>query len=176
MLLNEVLFLISTSIGGCSYMTKQRFMTFIVFGTITLLLMSNATAESDTSKGETSQAAVQKDQGSAPVYRDFADILVPSEMESDSDSSFVYTTSGLTVGVMTVKGRVETESLIAFFQNNMVKDNWKLISSFKSPKSLILFRKETRWAAICITEGAYYTYAEIWVAPTVGEAETGMLK
>jgi len=157
-------------------MTTQRFMTFIVFGAITLFLMSNAIADSDTSKGETSPSAVQKDQGSASVYRDFADVLVPSEMEPDSDSSFVYTTSGLTVGVMTVKGRVETESLIAFFQNNMVKDNWKLISRFKSPKTLMLFRKEARWSAIIISEGSYYTYAEIWVAPTVGDLDAGLLK
>jgi hypothetical protein len=157
-------------------MTKQRFITFIMFGAITLFLMSNAAADTDTSKGETSQAAVQKDQGSAPVYRDFGDVLVPSEMEPDSDSSFIYTTSGLTVGVMTVKGRVETDSLIVFFQNNMAKDNWKLISYFKSPKTLMLFRKETRWSAINITEGVYYTYAEIWVAPTVGDIDTGLLK
>ena len=97
-------------------------------------------------------------------------------MEPDSDSSFLYVSSGLTVGVMTVKGRVETDSLISFFQNNMTKDNWKLISYFKSPKTLMLFRKETRWSAISITEGTYYTYAEIWVAPTVGNVDTGLLK
>jgi hypothetical protein len=157
-------------------MTKQRATTLILFGAITFFLVSNATAETDTSKGETSQAAVQKDQGSAPIYRDFGDVLVPSEMEPDADASFIYTTSGLTVGVMTVKGRVETDSLIVFFQNNMAKDNWKLISYFKSPKTLMLFRKETRWSAINITEGVYYTYAEIWVAPTVGDIDTGLLK
>ncbi|MBI5593694.1 MAG: hypothetical protein HY881_24845 [Deltaproteobacteria bacterium] len=157
-------------------MTKQRFMIFFLFGAIMLFLMGNAAADSDTSKSETSQSAVQKDQGSAPVYRDFGDVLVPSEMEPDADSSFVYITSGLTVGVMTVKGRVETDSLIAFFQNNMAKDNWKLISYFKSPKTLMLFRKETRWSAINITEGSYYTYAEIWVAPTVADADTGLMK
>ena len=157
-------------------MTKQRFMAFIVFGIITLFMMSYATADSETSKGETSQSAVQNDQGAAPVYRDFGDVLVPSEMVPDPDASFVYITSGLTVGVMTVKGRVETDSLIAFFQNNMTKDNWKLISYFKSPKTLMLFRKETRWSAINITEGSYYTYAEIWVAPTVGDIDTGLLK
>lgn len=171
----EASFLITTSIGGCSQMTKQRFITFIMFGAITFFLMSNAIADSDT-KGETSPSAVQKDQGSAPVYRDFGDVLVPSEMVPDSESSFIYTTSGLTVGVMTVKGRVESDSLIAFFQSNMAKDNWKLISYFKSPKTLMLFRKETRWSAINITEGVYYTYAEIWVAPTVGDVDAGLLK
>ena len=157
-------------------MTKQRFMTFIVFGAIAIFMTSCATTDSNTTTGETSHAAIQKDQGSTSAYREFGDVLIPNEMEPVSDASFVYVTSGLAVGVLSVKGHVDTDSLIAFFQNNMVKDNWKLISYFKSPKTLMLFRKETRWSVINITEGPYYTYAEIWVAPTVGNADIGLLK
>jgi hypothetical protein len=175
MLLYEGSIFITTTIGGCSHMTKQRFMTFIVFGAIALFLSGCATTDSNTTGG-TSQEAIQKDQGTTAIYRDFGDVLVPSEMEPDSETSFVYTTSGLTVGVMTVKGRVDSDSLIAFFRNNMAKDNWKLISFFKSPKTLMLFRKETRWSAINITEGFYYTYAEVWVAPTVGDVDAGLMK
>jgi len=157
-------------------MTKQRFMTFILFGAIAIFMTSCATTDSNTSTGETSQAAIQKDQGSTSAYREFGDVLIPSEMEPVSDASFVYVTSGLAVGVLSVKGHVDTDSLISFFQNNMAKDNWKLISYFKSPKTLMLFRKETRWSAINITEGPYYAYAEIWVAPTVGNTDIGLLK
>ena len=71
---------------------------------------------------------------------------------------------------------MDTDSLISFFQNNMAKDNWKMVSYFKSPKSIMLFRKETRWSVINITEETFYTYAEIWVAPTAGNADTGLLK
>jgi hypothetical protein len=157
-------------------MKKQRFKTFIVFGAIALFMTACATTDSNTATGETSQAAIQKDQGATSLYREFGDVLIPSEMEPVPDASFVYVTSGLAVGVMSVKGHVETDSLISFFQSNMAKDNWKLISYFKSPKTLMLFRKETRWSVINITEGPYYTYAEIWVAPTVGNADTGLLK
>jgi len=157
-------------------MTKQRLMTFIVFGAIALFISSCATTDSNTSTGGTSQAAIQKDQGSTPVYREFGDVLVPSEMDYVPDSSFVYSASGLAVGIMTLKGRVDTESLISFFQNNMSKDNWKMISIFKSPKTILLFRKETRWSVIRITEETYYTYAEIWLAPTAGNADAGLLK
>ena len=62
-------------------MTKQRFMTFIVFGAIALFMTSCATTDSNTTTGETSQAAIQKDQGSTPIYREFGDVLVPSEMD-----------------------------------------------------------------------------------------------
>jgi hypothetical protein len=97
-------------------------------------------------------------------------------MDSVSDGSFIYLTSGLAAGVMSLKGHVDMESLISFFQNNMAKDNWKMATFFKSPKSIMLFRKETRWAIISITEGTYYTYAEIWVAPTAGNSDTGFAK
>jgi hypothetical protein len=157
-------------------MTKQRLMTFIVFGAIALFMTSCATTDSNTSTGGTSQAAIQRDQGSSGVYREFGDVLIPSEMDNVSDASFVYSTSGLVVGVVTLKGRVDTDSLISFFQNNMVKDNWKMVSIFKSPKTIILFRKETRWSVIHITEETFYTYAEIWVAPTAGNADPGLLK
>jgi hypothetical protein len=152
-------------------MTKLRLMTLFVIGAIALFTTSCATSDSNTS-----QAAIHKDQGSSAIYREFGDVLVPSEMDYVSDSSFVYSTSGLVVGVMTIKGRVDTDSLISFFQNNMVKDNWKMVSIFKSPKTIILFRKETRWSVIHISEETFNTYAEIWVAPTAGNADPGLIK
>lgn len=157
-------------------MTKQRFMTFIVFGAFALFMTSCATTDSSSTSGGTSTAAIQKDQGSTPIYREFGDVLVPSEMDFVPESSFVYTTAGLAMGVISLKGRVDTDSLISFFQNNMAKDNWKMVSYFKSPKSIILFRKETRWSVINITEESFYTYAEIWVAPTTGNADSGLVK
>lgn len=151
-------------------------MTFIVFGAIALFMTSCATTDSNTKTGGTSETAIQKDQGPTPIYREFADVLVPSEMDLVPGSSFVYSASGLSVGIMTLKGRVDPESLISFFQNNMTKDNWKMISIFKSPKTIILFRKETRWSVIRITVETYYTYAEVWLAPTAGNADGGQLK
>ena len=157
-------------------MTKQRFISFIVLGAFALFMTSCATTNSENTTGETSQAAIQKDQSSTSTYREFGDVLVPSEMDYVPESSFVYTTSGLAAGVITLKGRVDTDSLISFFQNNMTKDNWKLVSYFKSPKSMMLFRKETRWSVINITEETFNTYAEIWVAPTAGNADAGLVK
>jgi hypothetical protein len=157
-------------------MAKQRFMTFILIGAIALFMTSCATTDSNTATGETSQAAIQKDQSQTPIYREFGDVLVPSEMDFVPDSSFVYSTSGLAAGVITLKGRVDMESLISFFQNNMIRDNWKMVSYFKSPKSLLLFQKETRWSVININEDSFYTYAEIWVAPTAGNADTRLMK
>jgi hypothetical protein len=67
-------------------------------------------------------------------------------------------------------------SLSAFFENNMSKDNWQPVSSFKSPRTIMLFHKENRWCIINISEKEFSTHVEIWVAPTSNEAGSGLLK
>ena len=117
------------------------------------------------------------DKGPMPLYYDFGDVLVPSELEVNKDGSFVFRTPGFSAGVLSLKGRVEINSLIDFFDNNMAKDNWRLVSSFKSRRTIMLFHKENRWCVINITEKDFYTYVEIWVSPTTSEEEgAGLLK
>ena len=77
---------------------------------------------------------------------------------------------------MVLKGAVELGSLIDFFENNMARDNWRAVSTFKSPRTLLLFQKENRWCVINITDDKYSTHVEIWVAPTVGSDDSGLLK
>ena len=90
----------------------------------------------------------------------------------------MFKTPGLSAGVLSLKGRVETSSLIAFFESNMTKDNWKQVSSFKSPRSMLLYQKENRWCVISITATGSMsnTKVEVWVAPTMSETDTGLLK
>ncbi|MFP4477185.1 MAG: hypothetical protein ACLFOY_16610 [Desulfatibacillaceae bacterium] len=127
-------------------------------------------------------ASSERDQGPQPVYYDFGDVLVPHELEVDQDESFIYSTAGFSAGVLVLSGRVELSSLVRFFENNMLKDNWVLVSSFKSPRTIMLFRKDNRWAVVNITEGKIRTEVEIWVAPTAvqdsgaGISESGLMK
>ncbi len=121
-----------------------------------------------TKKGE--EATVPEDKGLAPpIYYDFGDVRVPEELKVDNKSSFVYRTAGFSAGVLVLEGRVEIYSLIGFFENSMVNDNWTAISSFKSPRTIMLFQKEDRWCVINITERQFTTHVEIWVAPTIHE-------
>ncbi|MDD3952813.1 MAG: hypothetical protein PHY82_02730 [Lentisphaeria bacterium] len=115
------------------------------------------------------QVVEQRDNKNAPLYYDFGDVLVPRQLTVDKKLSFVYRTPGFSAGVLSLKGRVEINSLIVFFSNNMVKDNWDLVSSFKSMRTIMLFQKENRWCVINITEKDFYTYVEIWVSPTIKE-------
>jgi len=145
---------------------------------LSLLCVSGCTMFSPKKQQESARekADASKDKGKVPLYYDFGDVLVPSEMKLQKDKTFVFRTPGLTAGVLVFKGRVEINSLIAFFEANMIKDNWTPISSFKSPRTFMLYRKENRWCVISITENEFSTSAEIWVTPTISDSDDGLLK
>jgi hypothetical protein len=139
---------------------------------LTILLISCSSSPKTT---DGSDARV-KDKQNAPLYYDFGDVLVPRELNLDAKSSFVYHTSGFTAGVLVFESKVERTSLIEFFDNNMAKDNWRTVSAFKSPRTLLLFQKENRWCVINITDNNWDTMVEIWVAPFSDLSGSGLLK
>lgn len=141
-----------------------------------LFLISGCAALSKDDKNSAPGSVVQKEKKDLPVYYDFGDVLVPKELKIDKDSSFVYKAPGFSAGVLALNGRVEVGSLCTFFEDNMVKDNWKLISAFKSPRTVMLFQKQNRWCVINITDGDFSTDVEIWVAPSITEGAGGLLK
>ena len=143
---------------------------------VILLLLTTGCSGLKSKEGGAEPQAKPKDEGPSPLYYDFGDVLVPSEMKVNKKTSFVYQTAGFSSGVLVLSGRIESSSLFAFFETNMVKDNWRPVSSFKSPRTIMLFQKENRWCVISITDGDFKTHVEIWVAPTIGESVTGLLK
>jgi len=144
---------------------KFRYALAAGFCGVMVGLLVALTACSSAPKATDGSAAREKNDEKAPLYYDFGDVLIPREMKLDAKSSFVYQTAGFTAGVLVFKGRAELKSLADFFGNNMAKDNWQAVSTFKSPRTLLLFQKETRWCVINITEGSFNTLVEIWVAP-----------
>jgi hypothetical protein len=133
---------------------------FAMVGGCATPMSSSTTAE------EMEPAATESDDTPTPLYYDFDDVLVPSELEVEKQRSFVYHTDEFTAGVLVLSGRVELNSLIRFFESNMAKDNWRLLSSFKSPRTILFFTKANRSCIINITEQRFDTEVEIWVAPT----------
>ena len=144
-----------------------------VFG---LFLGCAGARTSQTGGEEATLAATGPDEAPSPLYYDFDDVLIPSELNVDMKRSFVYQTDEFTAGVLVLTGRVEINSLIRFFDNNMAKDNWRLVSSFKSPRTIMFFNKSNRVCVINITEKRFNTEVEIWVAPTMETSEEGLLK
>lgn len=146
--------------------------------TVLLFIVSGCSALKTQKSSSTSEVVVKKDKGDAPLYYDFGDILIPSELKVDKKSSYIVQSPGFLTGILALKGNVERNSLIAFFENNMAKDNWREITLFKSPRTstIMLFQKENRWCVININENSYSTYVEIGVAPAINEPEPGLLK
>ncbi len=141
-----------------------------------LALMFLPVACSTTPTTTDGSPAREKNDKKAPLYYDFGDVLVPRELKLETDSSFVYHTSGFTAGVLVFKSRADLTSLVAFFENNMSKDNWQAIGIFKSPRTLLLYRKENRWCVINVTDGQFSSQVEIWVAPFSDISGAGLLK
>jgi hypothetical protein len=100
-----------------------------------------------------------------PAYHDFNDVLIPPGYKLDKKSTFVFQTPGFSAGVLVFRGKIRLSPLIRFFNENMGEDNWRLISSFKSPRTLLIYNKENRWCVINISTGD--SKVEIWLAPTM---------
>jgi uncharacterized protein YceK len=104
------------------------------------------------------------------VYYDFEDVLIPLELKIVQDKSMIVSTPGFTSGILMLRGRVERRSLINFFNNNMVKDNWAMVSQIASPNMAILvFEKSMKSAVISIKSEHIYTYVEVGVAARVNQ-------
>jgi hypothetical protein len=123
-----------------------------------------------------SEQAYAESQAPTASYTDFNDILIPFGLKVVSKETFVLRSSGLTAGVVVLKGRVDQSSLVNFFEINMIKDNWQLVSSFKLPRTLMLYHKDNKWCIINIFEGTFSTKVEIWVSPTQDGPNSGLLK
>ncbi len=109
-----------------------------------------------------------------PVYYDFGDIMLPRELKVDKDDSFVMTSGGMTTGVLALKGGVDVNSLVTFFENKMPVDGWRQMGAFRSARSIMLFEKRTRWCVISIADGQFSTKVEIWVAPIKQDTGTAL--
>ncbi|MBW2265548.1 MAG: hypothetical protein JRD47_11705 [Deltaproteobacteria bacterium] len=151
----------------------------IIAGVFTLLFAFALFSGCARLKGNTldsEEVALIEEAEPGPIYYDFGDVLIPLELKVEKDSSFIYHAPGFTAGVLALSGRVEAGSMIRFFENNMAKDNWKLVSSFKSPRTIMFFNKANRSCIINITEKRFSTEVEIWVAPTLNGGETTLFK
>lgn len=158
-------------------MKKSKAIACLTLVAGALLLMAGCSVVKGTETAPapgTAAAMARSDKG--PVYYDFGDVLLPRELTINKEDSFVFSTPNMTAGVLSLSGRVEVNSLITFFENKMPADGWHMISAFKAPHTMMLFKKQTRWCVISITEGQLSTTAQIWVSPTIEGGEMGLQK
>lgn len=152
-------------------MNQGRFGKSASIGMI-LVLMIFGLAGCSSLKGSGSGGAASS--GPAPLYYEgFNDILIPGELKQDRKASSIFQSRGFAAGLMVFKGRVDRGSLVAFFKENMVKDNWKLSGEVSASKTILLFVKETRWCVITISEGTWNSVAEIAILPSSLDIQGG---
>lgn len=117
---------------------------------------------------EAQKTGSRVEQKATAVYYDFDDVLIPKLLDIVKGKTVVVSTPGFISGIITLKGRVERRSLFNFFNNNMQRDNWQVVSQIKSPGTTIMvFQKVSRTCVITIRDEQFYTYVEVGVAPTV---------
>jgi hypothetical protein len=107
--------------------------------------------------------------GPVPFYHDFTDVILPGELKVIDKESSIFRSPGFSTGILALEGRLDAGSLSTFFENNMAKDNWQLVSSFKYRPLMMLFEKGNRNCVIRINETPIKTNVEIWVATTMKE-------
>ena len=154
----------------------RKTIQLVAVGLIVVMLMAVGGCASKKKDKTATAPSAQGSSGVPALYYDFGDVLVPKELKVDKKSSFIYQTEGFSAGVLVLKGRIDSSSLISFFDRNMAKDNWQMLSSFKSDRTMLLFQKAHRWCVMNITDETFNTYVEIWVAPTTKGSASGLLK
>ena len=101
------------------------------------------------------------------TYLEFKDVKVPEPLKLDRKASFVYESSGVRAGVLTLTGNFPVVDMLDFFQTNMPRDGWSLLSSFKYQKNILIYTKPNK---VCLVVAAYpygdeALRMEVWVAP-----------
>jgi hypothetical protein len=153
-------------------MKTIKLSSLLIFISILVFFLSGCIATNDTSTAapKPTTAATPKAEEPTAVYYDFEDILVPKELNIVKNKTMVVSTPEYSSGVLTLQGRVEKNSLFTFFMNNMMKDNWAIESSIKSPGvTILIFKKTTRCAVITFQDAQFnITIVQIGVAPLIG--------
>ena len=96
-------------------------------------------------------------------FSGFEDVLIPSDISVDRKKSQVYSAGKVKVGLLTFKGRVEPDSLADFFQNNLPRNGWKLMTNLKDRDQTLIFLKDDRVCMITISEDWWNTVCEVRV-------------
>jgi len=127
-----------------------------------------STLSSATGTAAANQATAKKsasEPGKLPDLKEFGDVMIPRDMDINKDASFVYTRGGMNAGLLRLSGRVESKSLMRYFQNNMADEGWRMISQFHAPQSLMVFEKESRMCIIAVEDASFQTFVDVWVVP-----------
>lgn len=99
------------------------------------------------------------------IFFQFNDIPLPAEMKVQAKDSYVFQSGQIKMGFLTLRGRVDSNSIIDFFAAALPREGWRLKAQFRCNRSLLIFDKPDKVCTILIKEETYYAYVEIYVSP-----------
>lgn len=101
-------------------------------------------------------------------FLDFPDIPIPHELSVQPKSSNVFQSGPIKMGFLTLRGRVDSNSVMSFFVAAMPHEGWRLKGQFRYNRALLIFDKPDKVCVILMKEEMYYNYVEIYVSPVAG--------
>jgi hypothetical protein len=104
------------------------------------------------------------------LYYDFKDVPIPKELDIVNEKSFAFQTADSTIGLISFSGGLKAEFLISFFTARMPDDGWRLLTSFRSPKTVLFFSKEDNFCIITIVRRTFGTEVEILRTPSPSDS------
>lgn len=152
-----------TLLSSCSVVEKVK-------GTLAESGSSNTNTEADiTSEAVATTTTPDGTRVPAPIVflPEFNDIPVPTELRRDDERSFVYETTGVSLGVLTYTGYFKPKSINTFYRNEMPANGWKFINAFTdSGRYYLSYIKDVRSCIISVEETTMSTKLVIKVGPT----------
>jgi len=101
-------------------------------------------------------------------FLDFQDIPIPPELSVQPKSSNVFQSGPIKMGFLTLRGRVDSNSVMSFFVAALPHEGWRLRGQFRYNRALLIFDKPDKICVILMKEETYYNYVEIYVSPVAG--------
>ena len=142
----------------------------ILFLLLALLMVSASCAQIEKTLGMEGGGGANADvpEQTTASYLEFEDVKIPYYLSVFRDDSFVYQSGGFKAGVLRLYGDVPATEVMSYFQQNMPRDGWTLLTSFKYQKNILVFTKAGR---VCLVmseppRGWADLVVEVWMAPT----------
>ncbi len=120
------------------------------------------------SAGPASSPSPAAPSGTKARFLDFNDIPIPSEIDVQSKDSYVFQSGQIKAGFLTLRGRVDSNSVMNFFSSALPREGWRLKGQFRYNRSLLIFDKPDKTCVILVKGETYYTYVDIYVSPVAG--------
>jgi len=110
-----------------------------------------------------------------PVLKstDFPDLVLPTGLEIIKEKTLVVKTATFVGGVITLRGRVTQESVVTFFEKQLLARGWKEVGSIRYKNTLLAFRRPNGSCFVYIGEsGLGSTEVKVWASEVLSPASS----